>query len=130
MLTFDTLFCTLRHEKGDSSDMKCNFFLAILTTITVLTLTACYRSDIRTEAYSVPQLRSTECLQIMQKALAQVDGVVSVEPNMANQTLSVTYDSKKLNVKNIEYALVREGFDVNDNKGNEQARQKLPADCR
>jgi copper chaperone CopZ len=66
----------------------------------------------------------------MQKALAQVDGVVSVEPNMANQTLSVTYDSKKLNVKNIEYALVREGFDVNDNKGNEQARQKLPADCR
>lgn len=90
----------------------------------------CFRQDIRTLEVRVPAMSSPECFKIIQSALNRVEGIISIEPDIPNRKLTVTYNSTKVAIKNIEYVIVGLGFDANDNPGKADARQNLPADCR
>lgn len=95
-----------------------------------LILGACFRQDIRTLVVKVPGMRTTECSKIIQGALARIDGIISVQPDIENRTLVVEYNSTKLAIKNIEYQIAGLGFDANDAQGKAEAKAALPADCR
>jgi copper chaperone CopZ len=90
----------------------------------------CYRNDIRTIQVDVPQLKNAECIKIIQDALAQVEGIQTAQASLENHTFSITYDSRKLAIKNIEYVITHVGFDANGNPAEKSAREKLPAACQ
>lgn len=103
----------------------------LLASLVLGALTAgCFRQDVRTLEVNVPNMNSPECFKIIQSALNRVEGIISVEPDIPNRKLSVTYNSTKVAIKNIEYVIVGLGFDANGNPGKSDARQSLPADCR
>lgn len=90
----------------------------------------CFRQDMRTLVVRVPQMRSAECSKAIQDALGRIDGIVSAEPDLQQHTMAVTYDARKLGIKNVEYLIGGVGFDANDTPGNPEARKNLPPSCR
>jgi copper chaperone CopZ len=108
-------------------NMRIRFGVFLLLGILV---SGCFRQDVRTLEVRVPNMNSPECFKIIQSALNRVEGIVSIEPDIPHHKVTVTYNSTKVAVKNIEYVIVGLGFDANDNPGKPEARQSLPADCR
>ena len=100
--------------------------------IAVLTLLACgcFRQDVRTLVVNVPQMKSVDCSKIIQGALSRIEGIVSAEPDLEKHTMSITYNSTKLSIKNIEFLIAGVGFDANDEKGKPEAKAALPPGCR
>ena len=66
----------------------------------------------------------------IQGALSRIEGIVSAEPDLEKHTMSVTYNSTKLSIKNVEFLIAGVGFDANDEKGKPEAKAALPAGCR
>ncbi len=110
------------------TNLKTLFSIALFGAI--LCLSACFRPDIRTVDYDVPAMGTTECVQIIQNALGAVDGILSARPDLQSHSIAVTYDSRKLSIKNIEFVISGSGFDVNDTQGRPEAKKALSADCR
>lgn len=97
----------------------------------VAALTAgCFRQDIRTITVRVPQMKSPECSKVIQDALGRIEGIVTAQPDLSAGTIDVTFDSRKLANKNVEYLIAGLGFDANDLRGKPEARASLPAECR
>ena len=103
----------------------------LLSFAVMLTLVCgCYRKDERTIELKIPKLTSAECSQHVLNALTKMEGIKGASPDLANQTLSVTYNARLTASKNVEYAITEAGFDVNDSHGDEKAKEKLPESCR
>ena len=111
--------------------MKLRFYvaMAVLAAIAFST-TSCFRQDVRTVTFKVPAMKSAECSKIIQGALSRIEGIVSAEPDLAQGELDVTYDARKLAIKNIEFLIAGLGFDVDDSQGKPEAKANLPAECR
>lgn len=92
--------------------------------------TGCFRNDIREVTFSVPQLAAPECADVIQNALASIDGVIGAEADLVNQQLTVTFNGLKLAIKNIEFVIAGAGFDVDQTPGVAGAKAALPAPCR
>jgi copper chaperone CopZ len=75
-------------------------------------------------------MKSTDCAKIIQGALGRIEGIVSAEPNIEKRTISITYNSTKLAIKNIEFLIAGVGFDANDEQGKPEAKAALPSGCR
>lgn len=90
----------------------------------------CFRQDVLTLTVKVPGMKSAACAKVITDALSRVDGVVSAQPDTAERTIAVTYDSKKLAIVNIEFLIAGVGFDANNVPAKPDARQALPAECR
>jgi hypothetical protein len=60
----------------------------------------------------------------------EADAIVRAQPDVAARTVTVTYNSMRLAIKNIEYAITAAGFDVNEEQARPEARQALPEGCR
>jgi copper chaperone CopZ len=91
---------------------------------------ACRLQDIRTKTIQVPQMKNEECQRIIGKALAQAEGVLADSIRFGPGTVTVTYDSMKLALKNLEFIIADAGFDANRTPANATARAALPATCR
>lgn len=94
--------------------------------------TGCFRKDHRQITINVPQLTSqrTNCLQRIIDATKSVDGIEGVQFGEKAGTIVVSYNALKLGIRNIEFLVAGAGFDANDTKAPEQARNALPEDCR
>ena len=95
----------------------------------------CYRPDHRSITVSVPQMKSQDCATRIVDVFRigrpdKVDGIVSVTPDLAAKSVVVTFESLKLSIKNVEFAIASAGFDANDIPANAEARAKLPEECR
>lgn len=108
--------------------MKRSQFALAITALVLLV--SCYRQDVRTDTFQVPQLAGPACARIIQEALAPIEGIQSAQPDYENRTMAVTYDTKKLARKNVEYTITGIGFDCNENKANPAAKKKLPESCK
>ena len=89
-----------------------------------------FRDDDRHVTFSIPELGGTECSKRLLHALNQHNGILNAMPDLTNRTVSVEYNSRITAIKNIEHAISKVGFDVDDTKGNAEAKDKLPSDCR
>lgn len=92
-------------------------------------LCGCRQRDIRVTKVRVPNVCNAACEKIVIAALSKIDGIELDKVTFADGTMTVTYDSLKLGIKNIEHAVKDAGFDANDFEADKAARAKLPAEC-
>lgn len=92
----------------------------------------CRKQDIRIARITVPQMNGKPCVERVVATIRQVPGVRGdmIEVDRQRRDVSVPYDSFKLSLKNIEYALAEVGFDANDIPADATARAALPETCR
>lgn len=90
----------------------------------------CRQVDIRTRTLKVPQMKNDRCARIVVTALGKTDGVMPDRIQTGDRTVTVTYDSMKVGLRNLEYVIAAAGFDAGDTPAEAKARDALPADCR
>lgn len=95
-------------------------------------IAACFRQDILTVTLDVPQMRSSDCQQIVLRALDNLDqeAIINARFDVAAGEVTITYNSMSLGLKNIEHAIAAAGFAVNALPANEEARLTLPPGCQ
>ena len=95
----------------------------------------CFRNTVSEIELDVPALKSEACAQIVSGAIAQLGAgpggaIHEVRFNVAERKAWVKFDNVRLGRRNIEVAVRHAGFAVNDLPANEEARAKLPRECR
>jgi len=99
--------------------------------LTALLLCAgCFRNDIRTEQFKIEQLRSQQSAQAIAQALRQIPGIKEIRPDIENRTLTVVFNGRDTYLKNIEYAIVKAGFDLPNWPAEAADKAKLPEELR
>lgn len=92
----------------------------------LLLLAGCFRNDLRTETFKIKQLRTQEGVQIIAKALQPVSGIKEIRPDLEKHELTVVFNGLEGYIKNIEYAIVKAGFDLPNWPANPADKAKLP----
>lgn len=92
----------------------------------------CFRNTVSTIELDIPAMKSEACAQAVQAAVARLgEGTIrDVRVDVAARKAWVDYDNVRLGRRNIEVAVRHAGFAVNDLPADEEARAKLPAECR
>ncbi|MFA7369183.1 MAG: heavy-metal-associated domain-containing protein [Kiritimatiellales bacterium] len=96
----------------------------------LLLLAGCLRNDIRTETFQIKQLRTQAGAARIALALKQVAGIKDVRPDLEKHTLTVVFDGLECYLKNIEYAIVKAGFDLPNWPADAADKAKLPEELR
>ena len=112
--------------------MKLGKICYVVFSLGLLGSAACFRNDIRTVEFDVPQLKSDSCTRFILDVLNsnKVEGVMAVTPNTSTRKLSVTYNSTRLGIKNIEFLIASAGFDANSTMAPAEIKAKLPPECQ
>jgi len=79
---------------------------------------------IQTNAYS------SKSNELFKETLPFLKGVKDFKYDEKNYKVAVAYDPKKTNPDAIRKAIAKMGFNADDVKANEQARAKLPEECK
>jgi len=110
--------------------MKRIYPVVLLFAVAVLCF-SCRKRDIRTIKIHVPEMKNTACATLVNKKLSRVPGVKveTVRIDIARRTVTVSYDSIVLSMKNIEFAIAEAGFKANDIPADEKAARNLPPEC-
>ena len=77
-----------------------------------------------------PQMHCENCENKIKKNLRFEKGVVKIETSVKEQTVTVTYDASKNDVKGIQAAMKKIGYDtkvVSDEKADAKGKSKTPA---
>jgi copper chaperone CopZ len=92
----------------------------------------CRKQDIRIARITVPQMNNQACVDRVVSIVRRVPGVQGdlVTVDRERRDVAVPYESLKLSLKNIEYALAKAGFQANNIPADEKARAALPESCR
>ncbi|MCU0856862.1 MAG: hypothetical protein MUC65_00470 [Pontiellaceae bacterium] len=102
---------------------------AILLCVLLLA-SGCFRNNIRSETFHLEQLRNEESVNILRNALRQVDGVKELQPNLREHTLTVIFNGLNSQKKNVEYAIIKAGFDLPNWPADPADKAKLPEALR
>lgn len=97
-----------------------------------LGLAGCRRSDMRTITIDVPGMKSGRCAEIVVNALTRFHGIPRerIQADLERRTVTVTYESLNLSLKNLEATIAESGFTANTTPAEADAVQKLPPECR
>ncbi len=100
--------------------------------LALLVAAGCFRQDIITTEISIPQMGSSACQNAVMRALGRLDheAIVKAEFDIDQRIARVTYDSRRVGLKNIEFVITAAGFDANDEQADEESRRQLPEACR
>lgn len=71
-----------------------------------------------------------ECQEKIEGAVKKLDGVKSVDLNLDNKKLTVTYDPALVKLEDIKTAISNVGYDADDVKANAAAYENLPGCCK
>jgi hypothetical protein len=93
-------------------------------------LTGCFRNDLRTETFKIQQMRSQESAGRIAQALRPVAGIKEVRPDFEKRELTVIFNGLECYIKNIEYAIVKAGFDLPNWPADPADKAKLPENMR
>ena len=101
--------------------------LLIIITI-LLSIAGKSQSTITTLTVSVKG-NCDDCKERIENA-ADIKGVKTSNWNKDKKTLTVTFDSKKVSLEQIEKAIANAGHSTASQKANEKAYKKLPGCCK
>ena len=109
--------------------------ISILFGVLLLALSgsSCRQHDYRTLVINVPEMRNQACVREISKALARSPGLTrrnSVKFDIPKRQITVTYDSLLTANKNLEFLVVKAGFEANGIPADKKAAAALPPDCR
>ncbi len=109
-----------------------HFGASIAVLVIGAAFTACFRQEVVTRTLNVPQMGHPECVErvIQILTLPDPEAIIEIAPDLEQRTVSVTYVSTRMALKNIEHLLADAGFDVNEVIGNRAMRATLPESCR
>lgn len=96
----------------------------------LLLLAGCFRNDIRTETFQIRQLRTQDSAARIARALQPVAGIKEIRPDIEKNVLTVVYNAKESHLKNIEYAIVKAGFDLPNWPADPADKARLPEEMR
>ena len=99
----------------------------------VLALAAgCFRNTESVIELNIPAMKTEACGQSVQGAVGHLgEGAIKdIRVDVTVRKAWVTYDNVRLGRRNIEVAVRHAGFAVNDLPADEEARAKLPPECR
>lgn len=103
--------------------------LIILTTIFILTiLTQSIAGGGQTEKFKVWG-NCGMCKKTIEKSL-KIDGVKKASWDVKTKEITVSFDSKKTDLKKIQQAICNAGYDNDGCKGNDEAYNKLHSCCK
>ena len=90
----------------------CIFLVAVLA----MSGLSCRKRDLRTISIDVPQMTDEASAVKVMGICRSIHGVdpKTVELDRARRTVTVTYDSMKLSIKNIEFEIAVAGYQAND----------------
>jgi len=88
---------------------------------------SCRQQDIRTVTLTCPQVVGARAADVVVKALSKTDGVKVDSIRVEDGKVTVTYDSMKLAIKNIEFTIAEAGFDADDIPADTKARDAFRA---
>ena len=74
----------------------------------------CFRKEIVSDAYRVPDMKTAAAAEYLQKRLQALPGYVDSTYDLSGGTLTVRYKSSVIRMMNIEEAIAQAGFAVND----------------
>jgi hypothetical protein len=94
----------------------------ICLTLLTVTLTGCFRQEVHTVDFTVPELTSQKEGDFLAPRIESLHGVAKAVPNLESNTLSVTYTNRYARMMNIEEAIALSGFDVNHRPANPTAK--------
>jgi copper chaperone CopZ len=120
--------------------------LALLA-LAALCCVSCRKQDIRTAVLEVPGMKNQSCADRIVKAVAtelaagpaddatpqRIQAVVlsgAIKTDLDRKVVTVTYDSLRLSLKNLEFAAAKAGFAANNTPADPEAVKALPPDCR
>ena len=109
--------------------MKRRWYLMVVLMV-AFGVVACRQVDIRTKTIKVAQMKNAVCEKIVTAALAKTDGVFSDKITVGPGQVTVTYDSMKVGLRNLEFSIAEAGFDAGTTPAEPKARAALPAECR
>ncbi|MDD2236256.1 MAG: heavy metal-associated domain-containing protein [Kiritimatiellae bacterium] len=96
--------------------------------------TACFRKNVQTLEVQVPAMHTEACAALIKNAFAMpegaMEGILQVETDVASKKVYVTYDSRKIAIKNIEYTICHLGFEANGQLPRPEEKNSLPEACR
>jgi copper chaperone CopZ len=97
--------------------------------------TGCFRNTVSVIELKIPAMQTETCGEAVRAAVARLglgpeNAIRDIRFDVAARTTWVTYDNVRLGRRNIEVAVRHAGFAVNDLPANEEARAKLPEECR
>lgn len=92
----------------------------------------CFRNTVSTIELDVPAMRTAACRDAVSAAVSRLGegAILDVTADVAMRKVWVEYDNVRLGRRNIEVAVRHAGFAVNDLPADEEARAKLPPECR
>ena len=92
----------------------------------------CFRNTVSEIELKIPALQGDACLTPIREALGRLGegAVIDVRADIPARTVWVKYDNVRLGRRNVEVAVRHAGFAVNDLPADEDARAKLPTECR
>lgn len=119
----------------------------LLLLLTVFVAGSCRKADIRTVVIQVPGMKNEACAKRVSNAAAsevaagpradanskRVQAALlsgSVKADLATRTVTVRYDSLRMSLKNLEFAIAKAGFDANNTPARPSAVEALPAECK
>lgn len=112
--------------------MRQSLFLLCVGILMPVLVAGCFRQDVLTVDISIPQMGAPECRRLVLQALGglEQDAIIRADLNIQTRVATITYDSRRLALKNIEHAITAAGFDANEEEAPPDAREALPAECR
>ena len=105
-------------------------YLALFVGLAAM-LSACRMQDVRTIRISVPAMRNPACTEVVRVALSKLQGVMGERTrfDLKRHTVTVSYDSLLLSLKNVEFAIADAGFAADEVPANTNAVAALPPEC-
>ncbi|MBN2413010.1 heavy-metal-associated domain-containing protein [candidate division KSB1 bacterium] len=79
---------------------------------------------------SLPTIQCDNCVNTIENAVNNVQGVESVKVDLEKKKAHINYDADKVKTEDIENAITASGYDANDRKRDEQAHDALLACCQ
>lgn len=87
----------------------------------------CFRQEIVSAEYHVPEMTTTVAATYLQQAVRSVPGYESSSVDLENQTLTISYHSSTIRKMNFEEAIALAGFSVNGRPANPVGEERIPA---
>jgi copper chaperone CopZ len=95
----------------------------------------CFRNTVSEMELDIPAMRTEVCARLVREAVNALgtgpDGSIKeIRIDVDQHKAWVQFDNVRLGRRNVEVAVRHAGFAVNDLPANNDARARLPAECR
>ena len=120
----------------DKKESLCSYVFRLLAlAVIALYLTGCYRQDVVTIEVKIPQLKSPQCADIIQKSLEKYNTpkliiIKSIQFDYTTKSAKITYDAGQTAVRNIQHWIAESGFQADSIAPFPGTRERLPKECQ